>query len=98
MFQFTNAFNVCRRGLRFWPIFALAALLVWQLPARAVSTNLTSASFSSLQTALESGGTITLSFDDTIVASNILEIAFDTVLDASGHVITLDGSGSAPVF
>lgn len=98
MFQFINTFNVRRRTSWLWRLFLLAALVGRPLPAHAVTTNLTSASFSSLQTALESPGTITLSFDDTIVASNILEIAFDTVLDASGHTITLSGNGSAPVF
>src|SRR6266478_2049173 len=98
MFQSVNTFNCRRHCLQLSRIFALAALLIWQQPARAVTTNLTTASFSSLQTALQSPGTITLSFDDTIVASNILEIAFDTVLDASGHTITLSGNGSTPVF
>src|SRR5258708_4270039 len=98
MFQSINTFKSSRRLSWLWLVLALAALLIWQLPARAVTTNLTTASFSSLQTALQSGGTITLSFDDTIAASNILEISFDTVLDASGHAITLSGSGTAPVF
>src|SRR5882724_5437631 len=98
MFQSFNTFNCRRQCLQLSRAIALVALLLWQRPARAVTTNLTTASFSSLQTALQSPGTITLSFDDTIVASNILEISFDTVLDASGHAITLSGNGTAPIF
>ena len=46
----------------------------------------------SLRAALAGGGTVTFACDGTIVLSNTLVIASDTVLDATGRSVTLDGN------
>lgn len=48
----------------------------------------------SLRAALSGGGTVTFACDGTIVLSNTLVIASDTVLDATGRSVTLDGNSS----
>jgi len=98
MFQFTNAFNIPRRGLRFWRIFALAALVGWHAPVWA-DTVLTSASVSDLRIAMLNGGTITLAFDGTLTLTNTLVVFVNnTVIDATGHSVTIDGNSSVRIF
>ena len=52
----------------------------------------------SLRAALSGGGTVSFACDGTIVLSNTLVIASNTVLDATGRSITLDGNSSNRVF
>ena len=48
----------------------------------------------SLRAALSGGGTVTFACDGTIVLSNTLVIASNTVLDATGRSVILDGNSS----
>jgi hypothetical protein len=57
----------------------------------------TSCDEASLRAALAGGGTVTFACDGMIVLANTLVIANNTVLDASGHSITLSGGGSVRV-
>ena len=91
-------------NMRRWPFFfqrfaALALLLGWQTMAWCqTAVTLTNASLFSLQAALASGGAVVLAFDGTITAAMPLQILQDTVVDASGHQVTLDGSNSTALF
>ncbi len=98
MFQSIITFNSRRRGLRFWRIFALAALVGWHAPVWA-DTVLTSASVSDLRIAMLNGGTITLAFDGTLTLTNTLVVFVNnTVIDATGHSVTIDGNSSVRIF
>jgi RHS repeat-associated protein len=59
-----------------------------------VSTNTESA----LNTALSGGGTVTFSFDGTIVITSRKTISADTTIDGSGHSITISGGNSVGIF
>ncbi len=48
----------------------------------------------SLRAALAGGGTVTFTCDGTILLTNTLTIAANTVIDATGHSIALDGGGA----
>jgi len=51
-----------------------------------------------LQTALIGGGIVTFDCDGVIVLSNTMVIATDTVLDGSGHGVTISGNGATRIF
>jgi hypothetical protein len=52
----------------------------------------------SLRAAMSGGGLVTFNCDGTIVLGGTLIFDADTVLDASGHDITLNGNGAVRVF
>ena len=52
----------------------------------------------SLRAAMTGGGTVTFTFDGTITLGNTIISSLNTVLDASGHQITISGSNSVRVF
>src|SRR5690349_15663923 len=51
-----------------------------------------------LRAALAGGGTVALACDGTITLTNTLDIAQDTILDAQGHQVTLNGGNAVRVF
>ncbi len=82
-----------------WRYAALALFLIGAPPAWGQTTvTLTNASFFSLQAAVASGGTVVLAFNGTITAAGPLLVLQDTVVDASGFQVTLDGSNSTSLF
>src|SRR5882724_1233853 len=79
------------------PTVALVLFLACQFTGRA-STNITTASFASLQSAVAVGGTITLSFDGTIATTNSLIISNNTVLLTLTNSVTISGGPSNRLF
>lgn len=47
-----------------------------------------------LETALAGGGTVTFTTSGTLILTNTIGIAADTVVDASGQSVTLSGDGA----
>ena len=74
-----------------WCLAVSGVLLLLAPPARAggVVNNCTEAD---LRAALAGGGTVTFACDGTIVLTNELVIAQDTVMDGSGREMILDGA------
>src|SRR5260221_3500006 len=52
----------------------------------------------SLRAALSGGGTVTFACDGTITLSNTVSITLDTILDGTGHAITISGNDTVRVF
>jgi hypothetical protein len=80
----------------------LAAILVAVLssaerPARAGGT-VTSCTAANLRAAMAGGGTVTFACDGTITLSNTISNTVDTVLDGSGHEVTISGGNTCRVF
>ncbi len=71
---------------------ALLLLLPSAAWAGGVVTNCTEAD---LRAAMAGGGEVTFACDGTIVLANTISNTLDTVLDASGHQVTIIGSGRA---
>jgi len=68
--------------------------MLGQLLARADSV-VTTTSASDLQAALYGGGVVKLSFDGTVLLTTPLNlVATNTIIDASGHAVTISGNGS----
>src|SRR5450759_4051405 len=63
--------------------------------AAGVVTNYTE---TNLRAAMAGGGTVTFACDGTITLSNTITISADTILDGSGHQITISGNNSVRVF
>lgn len=51
-----------------------------------------------LESALGSGGTVTFACDGTITLSNTITISQDTLLDGSGHTVTISGNNAVRIF
>src|SRR5204862_36990 len=51
----------------------------------------------SLRAALAGGGTVTFAMDGTITLSSTLIITNDTVVDGSGHAVTISGNNSVRI-
>src|ERR1017187_2627413 len=58
----------------------------------------TSCTEASLRAAMAGGGTVTFACDGTITLGNTLSNSLNTVLDGSGHQITISGGGTVQVF
>jgi hypothetical protein len=58
----------------------------------------TSATEASLRAAMTGGGTVTFAFDGTIVLNNTITNSLSTVLDGSGHQVTISGGKAVRVF
>jgi hypothetical protein len=88
-------FFVSRRllALRFLPF----AILLWTLPMHAggLVTNCTEAD---LRSALAGGGTVTFECDGTITLTSEMVITNNTVINATGHTISLSGNNSVRIF
>lgn len=79
-------------------ISTFAALcLLMQEPVWAAGT-VTDCSETNLRAAIAGGGTVTFACDGTIVLSNSISIDTKTVLDASGHRVTISGNNAVQVF
>ncbi len=59
---------------------------------------ITSPSLPALQSALALGGEINFAFDGTIITTNPLQIAKNTILDATGHTVVISGNNETTVF
>jgi hypothetical protein len=78
------------------PRVALASLLL--LPGAAWAGGVvTTCTEAALRAAMAGGGTVTFACDGTITLSNTITISADTLLDGTGHEITLSGGGSVRV-
>gem|GEM_PF-2725242 len=53
---------------------------------------------STLQSALQAGGTVTFAIDGTITLTNTITITNDVVLDGDGHDITISGNNKYRIF
>lgn len=80
-------------------ILALAAVtsLLGVKPVRAGGT-VTACTEAALQAATAGGGTVTFSCDGTITLTQPIWTLTNTVLDGSGHQVTISGGGSVQVF
>src|ERR1039457_3877799 len=58
----------------------------------------TSCTEASLRAAMAGGGTVTFACDGTITLTNTLSTAVNTLLDGSGHQITISGNHAVPLF
>jgi hypothetical protein len=61
-------------------------------------TVVTNADLATLQRALAGGGTVDFACDGTIILTNTIVISNHTVLDATGHQITLSGGSNVQIF
>ncbi len=75
--------------------FMVGILLVEPAWAGGVVTSCTEPD---LRAAMTGGGTVTFACDGTITLGNTINNALDTILDASGHQITISGSNTVRVF
>jgi hypothetical protein len=62
------------------------------------SVVLTNGSFSSLQDAVQRGGSVKLDFDGTVALQQTLLVSSNVTLDATGHMVSLDGGGKVRHF
>jgi len=69
--------------------FFLVLFLITLRPAPAATVS--DCNETSLRNALSEGGTVNFACDGTIALASTIDITRDTVLDASGHRVTLDG-------
>ncbi len=79
------------------PILNLDNLTLWMTPPSTTSKTVTTCDDSSFQAALVGGGRIEFACDGTLVVPELV-ITADTVIDASGHQVTLSGNRSNRVF
>jgi hypothetical protein len=77
--------------------WALAILLFSPLAALAGGV-VTTCTEAALRAALAGGGTVTFACDGTITLASPITNSLDTVLDASGHQITISGGNAVRVF
>jgi hypothetical protein len=78
-------------------LLAAVALLSFQCAVFSAGV-VTNTHETTLRNALAGGGTVTFECDGVIVLSNTIVIATDTVLDGSGHSVTISGNGAIRIF
>jgi hypothetical protein len=79
-------------------IFSLLLATTLLGPARVCASGVvTNCDETSLRAALASGGMVTFACDGTIALTSTLIITNDTVIDATGHMVTLDGNKSVRI-
>jgi hypothetical protein len=61
-------------------------------------TTVTNCTEANLRAAMAGGGTVTFACDGTITLANTISIPLDTVIDGSGHQITISGNNAVRVF
>ena len=83
----------CRRWFWLW-LWALIFLPCKVFPGGVVNQ----ANQAALAGAMAGGGTVTFSVDGVIGLTSTIVVANNTVLDATGHNITLDGGGAVRLF
>jgi hypothetical protein len=76
--------------------FTMGILLIE--PVSWAGGTVTSATEASLRAAMTGGGTVTFACDGTITLGNTITNSLDTVLDSSGHQVTISGSNTVRVF
>src|SRR5579872_1213239 len=74
---------------------ALASPTVFEAGAQ---TTITTASLTSLQSALTTGGLIYLHFNGTITATSALQVNHNTVLDSTGYTVAISGGNTTRIF
>lgn len=79
-------------------IFASLAFLSMPSSMARAAGQVNICSETALNTALSGGGTITFGCDGTITFMSIKNITSNTVIDASGHLVTFDGGGNVRLF
>jgi len=96
-----NGLHAGGRGWRFTPSAGLAFMLASALmvmPAPVWSDGIvTSCTETNLRAAMAGGGTVTFACDGTITLGNTISITTNTVLDASGHQVTISGGNAVQV-
>jgi len=91
-----NRTFICRLPGRFKRTLALAGgALALSLVANGATSIVTQPSESALRTALAGGGSVSFACDGTIILTNGFVVTNDTVLDGSGHDVTITGTLSA---
>ncbi len=97
---FSSQLALQRHSLgRFNARFAGLALLISLLSAGDVrAATLTNGDPAALNAAIQSGGVMRLEFDGTVLLTNTLTVVKDTTLDASGHIVILDGGNAVRHF
>jgi hypothetical protein len=80
----------------FWWLLALLCLSA--TPRECQSAVVTEATEASLRAATASGGTVQFACDGTITVANPITVTLPTVLDGTGHQITISGGGMSRVF
>ncbi len=78
-------------------VTTLAAILCSSTGAFAAGV-VTSANESSLTTAMAGGGTVTFAVNGTIYLTNTIVVSNNTVLDATGYNVAVDGSNAVSLF
>src|SRR5512142_2721761 len=98
----TNAEYRNKRWIHFKQPLAARVGLLWLclgaaggLAQAQVVTDCTEAA---LRAAMAGGGTVTFACDGTITLGSTITNAVDTVLDGSGHQVTISGSNACRVF
>jgi RHS repeat-associated protein len=76
-------------------VLLLSVLLPLSVHSAGVVSSLTDAALTS---ALSGGGTVTFSVDGTITLTSRKTISANTIIDGSGHTITLSGGNSVGIF
>jgi fibronectin-binding autotransporter adhesin len=94
----TSKFPYRNRGGRrvaglIWMVALLHASVL-----RAATNTVTVCDLAHLQTAVAGGGTINFGCDATIVLTNTLTISKNTILDGSGHAVTISGNNAVRPF
>src|ERR1022692_2861574 len=96
----TNTNSENRLLIQFMPwavTGCVGLMLLLPLGARGAGV-VTDCAESSLRTAMAGGGTITFACDGTITLTSTITNALDTVLDGSGHQVTISGGNTVSVF
>src|SRR2546427_12151367 len=62
------------------------------------SGTVTACNEASLDAALSGGGTVTFACDGTITITTTKTVSLDTILDASGHSVTISGNNAVRLF
>jgi hypothetical protein len=94
----TSAATLFKRALRVAiTLLTTFGFLITAAPVRAAG-NVTDCSFTSLVTALQGGGTVTLSCDSTIVFTNTIAITNDITIDATNHSPVFSGNNAVRLF
>ena len=90
---FPRRLNYRKCGIAGWG--ALLFLLPLAAPGEGVVTNCTEAN---LRAALVGGGTVTFACDGTITLGSTITNDTDTVVDGTGHQVTISGGNAVRVF
>jgi hypothetical protein len=85
-----------KRGYSLGVFLSLTLYFALVLPA--LTATVSTCDEAGLRAALSGGGTVTFACDGVIALSNTITIANETILDGTGHSITISGGGAVRVF